>query len=373
MAYFRKRGCTCENKKKCKCGAKWSFTMDAGVDPATGKRKQKTVSGFDSKPEAEKACAALVTDIERGQFAENKDTLKQFILDFLENQVKQTVTESTYVMQSGYAKNHIIPFFGHMKLTQITPMHVQKFYAKKIEEGLTGGYISSLGIFLGKALKMAHQWGMVTKNVVSSVKKPVYRQVTMTVWSLEQMQHFINETQDSRFHVAYLLALTTGMRQGEILGLQWHNVDLAAGTISVQNTITIANKKIYLKEPKTARSRRLITVPDSVITFLKKYKLRMPTNELNVVIPGIRNNLVYPQVLNNDFKKQIERLELPVIRFHDLRHTHATILLLLGENPKVIQERLGHDSISTTLDTYSHVLPSMQQAAAAKLNDILTS
>lgn len=359
MAYIRKRG------------DKWSYTVDIGRDPLTGKRKQKTVSGFKTRKEAEKAAAQIVTDIERGDYIDNKVTVRQFLLDFLESNVRHAVAENTYTMQKAYCMNHILPFFGDLEMAKVTPMHISKFYNQKTEEGLSPGHIGNLGIFLNKAFRTAFEWGMLNKNVVTAVKKPSNKSKDIQVWDEVEMNRFLKETQDSRFHVVYLLALTTGMRKGEILGLQWKHIDFQNATISVQQTIVYANKKLYLKEPKSARSRRLITIPDNVVQYLKRYKLRQPPNELDMIVAGLTHPLVYPSILEKVFYADLERVDVPKIRFHDMRHTHATILLKLGENPKIVQERLGHTNIATTLNTYSHVLPSMQKSTADKLNAVL--
>lgn len=353
-----------------KRGNKWSFTIDIGRDPITNARKQKTVSGFDSEKEAEKAAAAMITDIERGDFVNNRVKLKDFTDELLEDQVKHAVAANTYQMQKAYANNHIYPFFGDILITKVTPAHIQKFYSQKMQEGLSAGVIQNLGTFLGKVFKVAHQWGMVTKNVVQSVRKPTYRATKMKVWSKEQMNLFLKETQGSRFHVVYLLALTTGMRKGEILGLKWENVDLNAGIISVQYTVVYANHQLYLKEPKTAKSKRPITIPEFVVTYLKRYKMKQLPNELDLLVPGINHPICYPSILNKDYQMQLERIDVPKIRMHDMRHTHATVLLQMGENPKVVQERLGHTNIATTMNTYSHVLPSMQKSLADKLGSV---
>lgn len=355
MAYFKKE-----------MNGTWRFTADIGRDPVTGKRKQKTVRGYPTRKSAEKACAELMTDIQRGDYIDSKITVQKFVMDFLVSHVKHTVAANTYEMQKAYAVNHILPFFGDLQMNKVTALHVSKFYNQKKEEGLSAGHINNFGIFLNKVFRTAMEWGMINKNVISAVRKPSYKSKDIAVWDEDQMNKFLKETQDSRFHVVYLLALTTGMRKGEILGLQWKHVDFQNATISVQQTLVYANHNLYLKEPKSSRSRRLITIPDYVVQYLKRYKMAQPPNPLDVVVPGIKHDLLYPATLEKVYYQDLERVEVHRIRFHDMRHTHATILLKLGENPKVVQERLGHTNISTTLNTYSHVLPSMQRSVADK-------
>lgn len=357
MAYYRKRG------------DKWSFTVDVGVDPITGKRKQKTLGGFDSEKAAELACSQIIVDVSRGDYVDSKETLRAFMEDFLVNHVKHNVAESTYTMSKVFANKHIYPYFGNIKIAKITAIHIQKFYSFKINEGLSAGHIANIGILLGKAFKAAHQWGLINKNVVSLVKKPSVRSDKMQVWTQEQVNYFLKETSGTRFHVVYLLALTTGMRIGEILALDWPSIDFAGATISVNKTVVHTNKHIFVKEPKTASGRRLITIPQSVVSYLKKYKISTPINEKGIIVPGIKGIYCYNSTVSQVFHKEAKRLNLPELRFHDLRHTHATLLLMMGENPKVVQERLGHAKISITLDTYSHVLPSMQKGVADKLNE----
>lgn len=354
-----------------KRGGKWYFIVDIGRDPVTGKRKQKMQGSYPNRGEAVTACAAFITAMDKGEYVQGKETLKGFLLDYLENHLKHSVGETTYQFQRKICNKHIIPALGDKLLKKLTPMDVQKFYSQKIKEGYSSGHVRNLGSFLGKAMKTALEWGMVSRNVVQSVSKPSYKSKNMGVWTLEQVQAFLDGAKEYYFYPVYMIALTTGMRMGEIAGLPWDFVDLNAGTISVRQAAVYTNGRQYLKEPKNESSRRLITLPDFAVSYLKRHKVQQPPNEYNLVCPGIQTPIFYANTITNEFNEVIARLELPPIRFHDLRHTHATLLLQLGENPKVVQERLGHATISTTLNIYSHVVPSMQKAAADRLNDAM--
>jgi integrase len=367
---FRKRGCKCEGK--CKCDATWSFSLDVGRDPVTNKRKQKTASGFKTKKDAEKACAEMITEIERGNLILNvkSETVGEFLLSFLESSVSQNVAPSTYESQLAWAKKHIIPAIGDVKLQKLTPLHVQAFYKEMADKGLSAGHITNIANLLSKTLNTASEWGMVAKNVAAVVKRPSYKPKKMGVWSQEEFEYFLQYTKKSRYHVAYLLALTTGMRIGEILALQWDSVDLRDNEIHVKQTVAYTKQLgLYIKpSPKTISSNRHFSIAKFVAAYLKKYKLEQIPNKLNLVMPSATNDLLHATVLNHTFRKDMAAANVPKIRFHDLRHTHATWLLMNGENIKVVSERLGHSNITTTLNTYAHVLPNMQKAVADRLD-----
>lgn len=361
MAHIRKRGDT------------YSYIVHYGTNPRTGKPNKKEKGGFKSPKEAEKAATRFLVEIEQGGHFDGKDTVKGFLASFMTAQVKHEVSSATYEMQTGYMNNHIIPILGNYKLTKLTPIDIKNFYSTKIEEGLSSGTIHNISNLLNKALRTATEWGLINKNVMQAVRRPSYSPKKIDVWTQEQAQIFMSGTVHSRFHVIYVIALSTGMRLGEITSLQWKHIDLANSTISVQQTIEVTKELIAIKEsPKTSASRRLITIPEYVTKMLRVHKLQQLPNNLDLVTPGIRKDLLYPSVLAKVFKADRDELKLPKIKFHGMRHTHATILLLMGVNPKVVQERLGHANISTTLNTYSHVLPSMQKETAAKLNDAFT-
>ncbi|BAU29001.1 site-specific recombinase XerD [Aneurinibacillus soli] len=366
--YFRKRG------------EKWSFTLDIGRDHETGKRKQKTMSGFKTKKEAEKACAELILKIENGSYqAYSKDSFAEFMKQFMEMQ-KQSVRATTLETQTFMLEKHLLPAFGPILLRDIKPHHIQKFYTDKLEAGLSGSYVHTIHCLLNKALRIAYEWGLIEKNVATLVKPPRKSSKEMKVWNIDQIQHFLEVTKECRFHLAYLLGIWTGMRRGEILGLRWQDVDIENGILSVRQTIYRGAHKLIIQEPKTKGSRRTITFPTSVSTALRRHKLRQQEVKLRMGTRHQEHDLVIahdigtpvdPSELTRWFKHWTKKAELPSIRFHDLRHTHATILMQLGENPKIISERLGHNNISITLDTYSHVLPNMQRDLANKLEATL--
>lgn len=360
--YFRKRG------------DKWSFTIDIGRDPETNKRKQKTVSGFKTKKEAVKACAEMITQIENGQYNEkSKVTIEQFLIDFMENVVKPSVQITTYNTQMNIVKNHIIPDLGKKKMEELNPITVQKLYMKKIDNGLSSSYIKLMHAILGKAYRKAMEWGIVQKNVIQLVTPPRVEHKDITVWTLDEAKRFLDHSQKRKFFIGYVLAIYTGMRRGEIIGLRWSDINLENNTLSIKQTLTYSNGKGYFKEPKTKGSKRTITIPEYAVQCLKKHKAKQNEYRLklgeayedhDLVVCSWNGQPINPTDINKDFTMAIKLSGVPQIRFHDLRHTHATILLQMGENPKVVSERLGHSEVGITLDTYSHVLPNMQKELA---------
>lgn len=369
QGYFRKRGCKCEEGKKCTCNSTWSFTVDLGRDPTTNKRIQKTVSGFKKKSEAEKACAELITEYERGNIVavSSKDTLGAFIVDFLENTIKNEVEKNTYITQKGHINNHIVPKLGAIKLQKLTALDIQKFYNQLVDEGISPGTIHNIGNLLGKTLRVATEWGIITKNVAALVKKPTYKQPKLKTWTQEEVDQFLDSSRGSRLHAAYVIALTTGMRIGEICAINWDDIDFKNGMIAVNKTVVYADKSIYIKESTKTGLARVVTIPAFVVSYLKKYKMGQIPNSLNLVVPGVKNEIIYNSAFCKTFQRDMETAGVPKIRIHGMRHTHATLLLQNGENVKVVSERLGHATVTTTLNTYAHVMPNMQRTLAENL------
>ncbi|MGG4498447.1 tyrosine-type recombinase/integrase [Brevibacillus reuszeri] len=364
MAYFRKRN------------EKWSFTIDIGIDE-NGKRKQKTLSGFNTKKEAQVACAELVNKVSRGEYIEQTNkTLREFMNEWMDLQIKQTVRISTYENYYRAINKRILPVLGHLKLKEITPAHIQRFYKELVEEGLTAEYIRYLHSLLKNALRFAVKWQLIAKNMVDLVDPPRINRKEKDTWTMEQSNRLLGEAKNSNpnYYILYFLAVYTGMRRGELLGLQWKDIDFNEGKISVSRTSVVVNGGNYLfHEPKTSSSNRLISIPEIVLNELRRHQLQQRKQKLYVgkayedwdlVAATELGKPIHPKSLTDHFHRMIKKADIPKIRFHDLRHTHATLLLKLGEHPKIVSERLGHHNIHMTLNTYSHVMPDMQKATA---------
>lgn len=194
------------------------------------------------------------------------------------------------------------------------------------------------------------------------------------------MNKFLSVAREHRLFPAFLLEWGTGIRCGELLGLKWEDVDLNKGYISIRRSLIMLKGGLGFSEPKTEKSRRTIPLPVEVVKELKSWKTKQAEEKLflgpayqdnGLVICEVDGTPLAPRNFTRLFEKLLKEAELPKIRFHDLRHTHATMLLVLGEHPKVVQERLGHSTITMTLDTYSHVMPGLQEQASSKLSEIL--
>lgn len=377
LGSFRQRGCKCPpDRKRCTCGAKWYYRYSI-TDPVTGKRKQKEVGGFRTRKEAEEAAKKILAEIQNGTYAEpTKTTVEEYLYDFVENTLKNEVAPNTYEQRKAYIKNHIAPKIGKIKLTDLSPAHIQKFY-NDLREQYGAGHINNIGNFLNKALNQAVRWNIISRNPVSLVKKPSTsrKNTKIKTWTVEEQKKFLEyvKSESTFYYILFLLALTSGMRKGELIGLQWNDIDTKQGIISVRRTAVWANKTLYLKDmPKTESSIRTIQIPEQTNRELKKWQLACPANNLNLVFPSPKTNgILYPNSLGKAFQKYVLGAGVPHISFHGLRHTFATTMLSNNVNPKIVQEMLGHATIKTTLDTYSHVLPNMQRSAAEQLGAVL--
>lgn len=380
---FRKRGCKCSDKKKCKCDATWSFSIDIGRDPVTNKRKQSGGSGYVTKKEAAAACAAMITDYERGALlvtaGKANETVESFMTNYLNTVLKNDVEGNTLENKVAIMKKYIIPELGDTSIKKLTPMQVQKFINSLVAMELSAGTIRNIMRLLNQTMNKALEWGYVTRNVVVLTSKPSYKPEKFDIWNKEQFEHFLRSSKNSRLYPYYLIALTTGMRPGEIASISWDMVDTKLNIIRVErNAVYSKEKGIRIKPtPKNDSSKRNITVPESVISYLKRLKLSQVPNELNLVVPGIKNPIIYNSVINKIFKQDVAAAGLPHLKPHGLRHTHATYLLSpppfgLGQSVKAVSERLGHANATTTMNTYAHVLPNMQESLAEQFGNSLS-
>jgi len=354
----------------------WCAIVQVGFT-ADNQRKRKTIYSKDKNELLEKK-RQLEAELVTGTYIDSTNiSTGDFLNQWLDTVCKDSLRPSTYVRYAGIVSNHLIPDFGRIPLQKLNPIHIQSLYSKRLRTGLTPSSVCYIHAVLSKALSQALKWGLVNQKVTDRVEKPKTFKKEMKVLDQDQVKIFINTAKGDNYYPLYILALTTGLRQGELVGLQWDDIDLAAGIISVKRSLKELGGKLILGEPKSRSGFRSVTIPQIAIDALnlqKSWQEVKGFTTFKYVFTDTRGNLVRVQnIVKRSFKKIIKQAGLPDIRFHDLRHTHATLLLLQGVNPKIVQERLGHSSISLTLDTYSHVLPNMQKQVTKELDNIFNS
>jgi integrase len=342
-----------------------------------GKRKQ--FYGKTQKEALEKLRKAQ-REQEQGILATGpQQTIKQFLEYWLEDVHKLKVRPGTYEVYRTVLDNHLIPVLGHIKLQKLTTQQVQTLYAKKLKEGLSSQRVQTIRAVLHKALDHAKRIKLVGSNVCDDVEAlPRQAQQEMLPLTPEQAHMLLQKVRERRLEAVLTLALTTGMRKGEILSLRWQDIDLQKNTLQVRHTVSYRGRGKFIEgEPKAEKSKRKITLPQFVVETLKRHHTMQLETRLqagtrwvdnDLVFPNKRGAFMVPTTLSNHFFKLLEEVGLPHIRFHDLRHSAATLLLSMGVPMKVVQEILGHSNFNVTANLYSHVLPTMQQEAMSKMD-----
>jgi integrase len=300
----------------------------------------------------------------------------------LADSVLDTVRPTTYECYEQIVRIHVRPALGGVKLKNLTPAHVRGLYREKPQAGLSPRTVQYIHVTLHKALKQAAQDGLIARNATEAVKAPQVRRQEIRPLSAAQVKVFLETACEDRLEALIVLAIHTGLRQGELLGLKWEDVDLEDGTLRVRRTLATAKGGPVLMAPKTKSSRRSVKLTQGAMDALRSH-LKGQLQEIDgagslwqenglVFASEIGEFLDRRYLTSRRFKALLERAQLPEIRFHDLRHTCATLLLSSNVNPKIVSEMLGHATIAITLDTYSHVLPNMRDQAAAAMEEALS-
>ena len=290
--------------------------------------------------------------------------------NYMEIVGKHTLRPRTQEMQEVFVRVHINPALGKIKLKDLRPQDLQNFYSQKISSGLSKRTVQLLHTTLRTALKRAVLWGVVARNVTDFVQSPRPVKTAAPFYTKEQLNTFLDAVKNHRWYLIYLLLVYGGFREGEVLGIHYEDCDMVNKVINVRHTVITLKSGLVIGEPKTKTSKRAVTLPKVAFNELKKHLEQLEKNR-GLIFTTSTGSPISPRNLIRDFKKAISSVGLPDINVHGLRHSHASLLLASGINPKIVQERLGHASIALTLSTYSHTIPSMQHDVADKLDEIM--
>lgn len=350
--------------------------LDLGY--VSGKRRRKAVYGK-TRREVQHQLVKLRRDLQQGiPSADERQTVAQFLTRWLEDAARHTIRPSTYDGYANLVRRHIAPEIGRMPLAKLTPQRLSALYGVLLDKGLAPRTVQYAHAVLRRALAQAVRWNLLPRNVADAVDAPLPKRKEIAALTADQSRQLLDSARADRLYALYVLALTTGMRSGELLGLKWQDVDWHKATLHVRRTLGRTSAGVTFGEAKTAKGRRAIALPGLAVAALREHRAAQLEERLKAGSLWEDNDLVFPNhvgrpmerqnVAKRSFKPLLQRAGLPKVRFHDLRHSAATLLLALGEHPKVVQERLGHATIGVTMDVYSHVMPDMQRQAAAKLD-----
>jgi integrase len=344
--------------------------------------KRRTVYGR-TRAEASAKLAKAMADRDGGLiFDAGSLTVGDYLDRWLSNSVKDTVRERTYERYEEILRLHVKPALGRLKLRALTPAHVQDFYRDRLDNGFSPATVQKIHVILHKALSQAVSWSLVPRNASEAVRAPRHAPKEMRPLCPDGARRLLDTAEGDRLEALYVLAIHTGMRQGELLGLKWENVDLAANAIRVRHTLLRTKGRVILGEPKTKKSRRTVNLTGAASRALEEHLERQLKvmerlgdlyRDQGLVFTTEVGTPINPSNLRKrSFAPLLQKAGLPHLRFHDLRHTCATLLLSKNIHPKYVQELLGHATVSITLDTYSHVLPGMGNQVAEAMEDVLT-
>lgn len=350
----------------------WVATISV-TDPATGQRIRRNFYGKTQKLALEKLRGAQ-KQVESGILRPTEDSVAAFLERWLAT-VKAKIRPTTYECYRQTIEKHIVPGLGSAQLARLSPLQIQGLFDQMHTDGKSGRMQVLVYTVLSLALRQARKWQMIAGSPMEGVDRPRHQKQEFHVWSAEQAQTFLEATKDHRLHPLFVLALNTGMRQGELLGLQWSDVDLAARTITVRHTLVEVQGKILGLGPvKSAAGRRTITLSATTVASLKRQQEVLMAEGLRAspyVFPARDGNPYLKGYVIKSFKKLGKKAGLPKIRFHDMRHTNATLLIAARVDPKTVQKRLGHSNISMTLGTYSHFVKEADERAATAIEEAL--
>ena len=314
--------------------------------------------------------------------AGERQTVGQYLARWLDESAWPTLRPRTFDSYRMICERHLIPALGRTRLVKLGPEAIQRYMNKKREAGLSARTVQYHHAVLRRALGQAERWGLVPRNAARLVSPRRVQRPEVRPLTPEQARNFLNAVRGDRLEALYVLAMATGMRQGELLGLSWEDVDLDAATLAVRATLQRHDGEYHRSEPKTQTSRRTLALPPAVTTALRPHHDRQDFERLragagwtgnawDLVFATEAGGPLYGTAITRRFQQALQVAGLPRQRFHDLRHAAATFMLSQGVPLKVTQTVLGHSQIAVTANTYSHVMPELQRDAAERVGALL--
>jgi integrase len=359
----------------------WAIVIDI-PDPQTGKRRRKWHSFKGTKREAQVETARLIAAIQGGAYLEpSKMTVSSFLESWL-GHVASQVSPRSHERYCELVRKNIVPLIGAVPLTKLKPAQISTAYAKALKEGRRdgkGGLAPTTVLYMHrlikKALGQAVRWELVSRNVADAVDPPKMERAALATYDMRQTAELLEALRNTRLRLPVLLGVMCGLRRGEIIALRWRNIDLVRGQLSVVESAEQTAAGVRYKPPKSGRGRTL-ALSSTVVSELRQHRLNQAEELLRLGMKQTDGTFVYTRQDGAPMQpRSLSQMwaacstHLPRIRFHDLRHAHATHMLSAGVHPKVASERLGHSKVGITLDLYSHVLPGMQEDAAARVDE----
>jgi integrase len=363
----------------------WAIVIDVR-DPQTSERRRRWHSFAGTKRQAQIECARLISEIQQGT---QVDTTRMTVAAFLERWVEHMqgqVSPRSHERYAELARKNIVPLLGGLALTKLQPAQISRAYAKALASGrrdgkggLSARTVTHMHRVLREALQQAVRWQLLARNPADAVKPPKVERKQMSVLDTDATAELIEAARPYRIFVPILLGVLCGLRRGEIAALRWRSVDLDAGQLMVVASIEQTKNGCREKETKSGRARA-VALPATLVEELRRHRIQQAQELLQIgirltddshVVAQSDGSPLQPNSLTHAFVDFLADRGLKHIRLHDLRHSHATHMLAAGVHPKVASERLGHSKVGITLDLYSHVLPGMQEDAAAKVDAAL--
>ncbi len=365
----------------------WYVVVDIGAG-ADGRRRQKWHGGFRTRREAEAARAKIVSDLHAGSYvAPHRITLAEWVRESWLPMIASRIKPSTYDSYRSNMETHVLPVLGPRQLQLLTAPMLNALYAELLARGngrgpLSAKTVSYIHATIHKALADAVDAGVVHRNIAERAKPPRPSRRTrreIRCWDPGDLARFLEHVRGTRLEAAWRLAAMTGMRRGEILGLRWSDVDLDCARLSVRHAVVTVAYEVLESTPKSHQARVIDLDPETVALLredrreqkIERAEWGADYRDNDLVVAKENGVPLHPQSFSQAFERLVKRADLPRIRLHDLRHTHATIAIKAGVPVKVISERLGHESPAFTLKQYAHVVPGMQAEAAALIAELV--
>jgi integrase len=313
--------------------------------------------------------------------ADDQVTVGQYLDQWLENDARPTIRPGTYKSYASHVRLYLKPALGALRLTRLSPRHIQAMQTDLLARGLSPTTVQRVRATLRRALGRGMKMGVVNRNAAALTDAPRSTRQQVRALSPDEARELLAAFKDHQLEAAVTIALATGLRQGEQLGLKWADLDLDGSTLTVRQSLQRIDGQLRLVEPKTARSLRTLHLPSVAVAILRTHRAAQNRGKLvsgdrwqesGFVFTTDRGGPLDGTVVTHSFQRQLRQAQLPVMRWHDLRHACASLMIALGTSPRYVQEQLGHSGITITMNTYAHVLPAGMKDAAERLGDVLS-